>query len=239
LEPSENWVEPRAAVEYRWKLWIWNWAKIYVRNWVKPILLYNSIGNTVIFRDLSIWIFQQRQICFDVDQCKLWNTNYQRTHIITKNLTGLKAWDSTVITENDSFIQKYPSYWPHDVSIYLKNKYWVEASTWFTVKTLDNSNNWRIAPWINMITIPETTFNSIMDPETWKVKDIRPEVFLSKVMKDSLVLYINNENWGRCYVDTDIATDSDWDWDKEHDSDVECNKIAKIKYEPNYESSIW
>ena len=227
LEPSENWVEPRAAVEYRWKLWIWNWAKIYVRNWVKPILLYNSIGNTVIFRDLSIWIFQQRQICFDVDQCKLWNTNYQRTHIITKNLTGLKAWDSTVITENDSFIQKYPSYWPHDVSIYLKNKYWVEVSTWFTVKTLDNSNNWRIAPWINMITIPETTFNNS-----------NPEIFLSRAMNNTVVMYINNDNWEDCYVDMDIDNDSNWDGQKENDMDVLCNKMAKIVYQPNYQV-IW
>ena len=227
LEPSENWVEPRAAVEYRWKLWIWNWAKIYVRNWVKPILLYNSIGNTVIFRDLSIWIFQQRQICFDVDQCKLWNTNYQRTHIITKNLTGLKAWDPTVITENDSFIQKYPSYWPHDVSIYLKNKYWVEVSTWFTVKTLDNSNNWRIAPWINMITIPETTFNNS-----------NPEIFLSRAMNNTVVMYINNDSWDDCYVDMDIDNDSNWDGQKENDMDVLCNKMAKIVYQPNYQV-IW
>ena len=90
-EPTETWtwIIPRAAVEYRWKLWVWDGAKIFVKNWIKPILLYNWIGNTVIFRDLSIWIFQQRQICFDVEQCKLWNTKYQKTHIVTEDIENL------------------------------------------------------------------------------------------------------------------------------------------------------
>ena len=125
MEAYEGWVKPRAAVEYRWKLWTSDWPNpivIYVRNGIKPILLYNSIGNTVIFRDLSIWIFQQRQICFEVNECKLWNTKYQKTHIVTvtKELENASVWPSTIITENDSFLQKYPDYWAHNVSIYLK-----------------------------------------------------------------------------------------------------------------------
>ena len=244
MDEYEDGVVPRAAVEYRRKLWKADGDTIYVKNGIRPILLYNSIWNTVIFRDISMWVFQQRRICFEESECIAWNRRFLREHIVSNeylsnNWEPLSSSEETPITKNDTFIQKYQSNWKHKVSIYLKSIYWIEAETWFKVTTVNDGSNWKLAPWINMITIPETTFNSIMDPETWKVKDIRPEVFLSKDMKDSLVLYINNENWGRCYVDTDIATDSDWDWDKEHDSDVECNKIAKIKYEPNYESSIW
>ena len=230
MEPYESWVKPRAAVEYRWKLWIWDWAQIYVKNGIKPILLYNSIGNTVIFRDMSIWVFQQRQICFDVEQCKLWNTKYQKTHIVTvtKDLEKVSTWQSTPITENDSFLQKYPDYWMHTISLYLKNKYWIEVSTWFAIRTSDNSDNGKIAPWINMITIPETTFNNT-----------NPEIFLSKAMNNTVLMYINNDTWGDCYVDMDISKDSDWDSKADNDIDIVCNKMAKIVYQPNYESAIW
>ena len=230
MEAYESWIRPRAAVEYIWKLWIWDWARVYVKNWIKPILLYNSIGNTVIFRDLSIWTFQQRQVCFDVDQCKLWNTKYQKTHIVTvnKELENQAVWPSTTITENDSFLQKYPDYWAHNVSFYLKNRYWIEVRTWFVVRTSNNSDNWRIAPGINMITIPETTFNNA-----------NPEIFLSKAMNNTVLMYVNNDTWGECYVDMDTAKDSDWDSKPDNDVDIVCNKMAKIVYQPSYDSAIW
>jgi len=238
LEDYEDWVVPRAAVEYRRKLWVAEWETIYVKNGIKPIFLYNSIWNTVIFRDLSVWVFQQRDICFEKSECEAWNKRYQRTHVIN-DVESLAAWIPTDITQNDSYIQKYKEYWDHNVSLYLKSKYWMEAETDFVVKTSDNSGNGRIAPWINMITIPETTFQKIEDPETWKVKDNRAEVFLAKNMNNTLLMYINNENEWTCYVDTDIATDSSWDGQTDNDVDLPCNKIAKIKYEPDYENAIW
>ena len=230
LEPYEWWITPRAAVEYRWKLWIWKGAEIYVKNGIKPIMLYNSIGNTVIFRDLSIWVFQQRQVCFEVDECKAGNNKYQKTHIVTvtKEMENQASWSSTAITENDSFLQKYPEYWTHNVSLYLKNRYWIEVSTWFTVRTSDNSENWRIAPGINMITIPETTFNNS-----------NPEIFLSKAMNNTVLMYINNDTGEDCYVDMDTAIDSDGNGKTDDDMDIVCNKMAKIVYKPSYDSAIW
>ena len=230
LESYEWWITPIAAVEYRWKLWIWKGAEIYVKKTTKPILLYNSIGNTVIFRDLSIWVFQQRQVCFEVDECKAGNNKYQKTHIVTvtKEMENQASWLSTAITENDSFLQKYPEYWTHNVSLYLKDRYWIEVSTWFTVRTSDNSENWRIAPGINMITIPETTFNNS-----------NPEIFLSKAMNNTVLMYINNDTGEDCYVDMDISKDSDWDRNADNDVDIVCNKMVKVVYQPNYESAIW
>jgi hypothetical protein len=49
-----------------------------------------------------------------------------------------------------------------------------------------------------MITIPETTLTNQ-----------NPEIFLSKNMKNALLMYINNDSGETCYVDTDISTDSD------------------------------
>ena len=227
-EAYENWIIPRAAVEYKWKLWKTEWATVYVENWFKPILLYNSIGNTVIFRDLSMWIIQQRQICFEDKECNAWNSKYRKTHMETDNPYLLTWWSETSITKNDTFLFKYDEEWPHNVSIYLKNKYWDEIETWFIIETKDNKENWLIAPWINMITIPETTFTN------WN-----PEIFLSKPMKDILIMYINNDSWETCYLDTDISKDSNWDWKQDNDRDLECNRVAKIIYEPNYNRAIW
>jgi hypothetical protein len=239
LEDYEEWVKPRAAVEYRRKLWIADWDTIYVKNWIRPILLYNSIWNTVIFRDLSVWVIQQRSLCFETSECDKWNTRYERKYEFTGNIEILTWWTKTEITDKDSFIQKYNEYWPHNVSLYLKSKYWMEAQTWFIVKTSNNESNGKIAPWVNVITIPETTFQKIEDPDTWQIKDTRAEVFLAKSMNNTLLMYINNENEWICYVDTDIATDSDGDGKTDNDSDFLCNKIAKVKYEPDYENAIW
>ena len=227
-EPYEDWVVPRGAVEYRWKIWRAEWAPILVKNWIKPQLLYNSIWNTVIFRDLSIWTMQQRQICFEDEECDLWNTKFRKTHIYTEDLENLTWWTETSITKNDSFIWKYDNEWNHNVSIYFKSKYWIETKKVYEVKTSANTNNGKIAPWVNMITIPETTFTNA-----------NPEIFLSKAMNNTLIMYINNESWETCYVDTDIAVDSDWNWKAEDDMDIMCNKLAKIKYEPEYESAWW
>lgn len=224
----EDWVTPRAAVEYRWKLWKAEWTKITVKNGIKPILLFNSYGNTVIFRDLSIWTMQQREICFENKECEAWNTKFKKTHISTVDANQLTWWTETPITKNDSFIWNYDNEWTHNVSIYFKNKYGIEAKKTYEVKTPLNKNNGKIAPWVNMITIPETTFTNST-----------PEIFLNKTMNNTLIMYINNDSWETCYVDTDIATDSDWDYKTDNDMDIMCNKMAKIKYEPEYENTIW
>jgi hypothetical protein len=227
-EAYYGWVTPKVAVEFRWKIWIAEWNVIYVKEWLKPILLFNSIWNTVIFRDVSRWILLERQICFETRECEAWNTKFRKTHISTTDPNSLAWWTETSITQNDSFVWRYDKYWEHNVSLYEKDKYWNEEKGNFVVRTSSDTSNWRITPWINMITIPETTVNNS-----------NLEIFLSKVMNNTLLMYINNESWETCYVDTDIATDSDWDWKSDNDTDIQCNKMAKIKYEPDYESAIW
>ncbi len=230
-EPNEDWFTPRAAVEYRWFRWQWEWGVIRVKNWVKPILLSNSYKNVVIFRDLSLWTFVERQICFDTAQCNLWNNKYKRTHIVATDLDTLTWGTKTDITKTIKFIQKYPEYGNHNVSLYLKSIYWIEVSTWFTVKTSENVSNWRIAPGVNLITIPETTFNNG-----------NPEIFLSSAMNNKLVLYLNHENGSKCFIDKDISQDGTWDNNDgitDNDVDYQCNTLEEITYEPSYESTIW
>ena len=229
LETYENGFQPRVAVEYRNKIWMASWALITVRNWIKPILLYTSYKNIVLFRDISLWELIQRRVCFERNECDNWNKKFMKSNNYIMKSDWVFDKKDNPIFKNDMFIQRYPNYWNHEVSIELKDKYWMSAQTWFIVKTSESTaNNGRIAPGVNILTIPETTFNNN-----------NPEIFLPKIMNDTLLMYVNYEWEWSCYVDIDISSDSDKDWHTDNDVDAACNTVAKLKYTPNYESVIW
>lgn len=229
MEAYEDGIQPRAAVEYRNKIWKADWAKITVRNWIKPNLLYTTYKNIVLFRDVSVWELMQRKICFEEKECLLWNKKFIKTHSVLANDASLTRKVDNPITKNDSFIQRYSDYWNHEVSIELRDKYWMYMKTWFIVKTAENSvNNGRIAKGVNMLTIPETTFNNS-----------NPEIFLWNIYNNTLLMYVNYEWEGTCYIDIDVSADSDGDGQTDNDIDQVCNAVAKLKYSPSYESAIW
>ena len=217
LEPYEDWVVPIVGVEYMWKLWQAKWDAIYVKENIRPILLYNSIWNIVIFRDLSRWHPYLREICFEEKECETETTGYNMVHL-----------DEEEIKEHDSFIRKYDNYGEHKLDFYLLDEDFNEIQTWYMIETINNSENWKIATGLNLITIPETIS-----------LDENPEVYLSKYMKNILLMYINNEKWELCYMDTDISIDSDWDWNTDNDMDVSCNTFTKLVYDSDYESATW
>lgn len=216
LEPYEDWIVPRVAVEFKWKADTAYWDVIYVKENMKPIFLYNSIWNIVIFRDLSRWHPDLREICFEERECESLTTKSKKVHVDEE------------IKKYDSFIRKYDNYGKHKVNFYLQDEDLNEIQTWYIIETSNNSENWRITTGLNLITIPET-----------KSLDKNLEIYLSKYMENILLMYINNESWETCYVDTDISVDSNWDWKLDNDADILCNKIAKIVYDSNYESAIW
>ncbi len=66
------------------------------------------------------------------------------------------------------------------------------------------------------------------------------DFFVGKNLNNAILLYIqyNDSRW-TCYVDTDIAFDSDGDSTKDNDKDFLCNELYLKKYEPKYESVVW
>ena len=65
------------------------------------------------------------------------------------------------------------------------------------------------------------------------------DFFVGKNLNNSLLLYIKyDDSRGTCYVDTDIAFDSDGDGIKDNDKDFLCNTLYLKTYEPKYESVI-
>ncbi len=65
------------------------------------------------------------------------------------------------------------------------------------------------------------------------------DFFVGKNLNNSILLYIKyDDSRGTCYVDTDIAFDSNGDGVKDNDKDFLCNELYLKVYEPKYESVV-
>ena len=224
--PNEKGYLPKAAVIYRGYKGIWEGNLVIVKNGIKPILTFNTIGNIAIFRDLSVGNIVYRQICFDKQECAVGNNQYKKTHL-APGTSDLTFSQSTPITENRVFIQKYPTLGTHGATIHLKSSQGIEVNNEYQVTLSNNYTNWRITSGINLITIPETSFNNST-----------PEIYVAKTIENSILFYVNYEHEGRCFIDTDISIDSDRDGKSDNDQDIPCNTLYFKKYEPQFENII-
>ena len=65
------------------------------------------------------------------------------------------------------------------------------------------------------------------------------DFYVGKNLNNGILFYIKYDNSrGTCYVDTDIAYDSDGDGIKDNDRDFLCNELYLKTYEPKYESVV-
>ncbi len=66
------------------------------------------------------------------------------------------------------------------------------------------------------------------------------DFFVGKNLNNSILMYIRYDNSrGSCFVDTDIAFDSNNDGIKDNDKDFLCNELHLVPYEPKFESVVW
>jgi len=83
-----------------------------------------------------------------------------------------------------------------------------------------------------------TDFHILSIPEVSIAND-KIDFFVGKNLNNSILMYIKyDDSRGNCYVDTDIAFDSNNDGTKDNDKDFLCNELYLAKYEPKYESVI-
>jgi hypothetical protein len=65
------------------------------------------------------------------------------------------------------------------------------------------------------------------------------DFYVGKNLNNSILFYLKYDNSkGTCYVDTDIAYDSNSDTIKDNDKDFLCNELYLKTYEPKYESVV-
>lgn len=149
--------------------------------------------------------------------------------IVNKNICfsmkDCKNDDSFVTKTGNVFLFDYPDYSKYFVSMELVDEYANAASKRWTLITTTGAANVKD---FHILSIPAVSIanNSI-------------NFFVGKNLKNSILFYIQYDDakW-TCYVDTDIAHDSDGDGIKDNDKDFLCNELYLKKYEPKYESVV-
>lgn len=126
----------------------------------------------------------------------------------------------------DAFTFTYPDYGKYFVSMNVADKYANEADKRRTLTmTTGTKNMWDF----HILSIPAVSIaNGAVD------------FYVGKNLDNSILFYIayDDSKW-TCYVDADIAFDSNSDATKDNDKDFLCNELYLKKYEPKYESVIW
>lgn len=212
-EPIEEGITPRVSVLYRWYRWVGKWARIIIKEWFLPSILFDTIGKFSIFRETSIGKIVEKNICLDIVSCK-------------KDI----PWYSLNITDKKYFSYTYPNYWDFYISLYVKDKYANEWSKNWPISIKRNLNKPTIPydvhkeyTWdLYILSIPSTESNSSGNYET----------FVGKNLDNTILYYIlyNEALWDVCYVDLDI-TDT-------IDKDFECNTLFMKEFSPRYNSLI-
>lgn len=66
---SAEWFRPKVQVLYRGNVGVAYGENIIVKDGLKPRLLYTSLGNFAIFRDVSLWNIASRTLCLNMKNC--------------------------------------------------------------------------------------------------------------------------------------------------------------------------
>jgi hypothetical protein len=93
---------------------------------------------------------------------------------------------------------------------------------------------------LNLTTGSDTgDFHILSIPKVSITDDGTIDFFVGKNLNNSILYYIKYDNSrGTCYIDTDIAVDSDSDGVKDNDKDFLCNELYLKEYDPKYESVV-
>ncbi|MCX6825204.1 MAG: PKD domain-containing protein [candidate division SR1 bacterium] len=204
-DPNEFGYRPRAAVLYRGYKGVGVGTPIFVKNGLKPMLLSDTFEKLAIFRDVSLGIISNKDICLNIKDCKT-NSGF-------------------VVSTGDAFSFIYPDLGKYFISMQVTDKYANIADKRWTLSLTTGVAN---AGDFHILSIPKVSIT------TGTI-----DFFVGKNLNNSILLYIKyDDSRGNCYVDTDIAFDTNGDGIKDNDKDFLCNDLYLKVYEPKYESVI-
>ena len=128
---DSQWFKPKVQVLYRGFNGVSYWEKVIVKDGLKPRLLYNSLGNFAIFRDVSLGPITTRTLCLNKKNCTPETT-----------ITG------TAVT---AFSTTYDSPGKYFASLTIGDDYANEVKKIIPV-TINNNTSW-----FSLLSIPEAT----------------------------------------------------------------------------------
>ena len=164
--------------------------------------------------------FQKLAIFRDVSLGTIANKN------ICLSIKDCKTNSWFVITTGDDFSFTYPDFGKYFVSMDVTDIYANMANKKRTLALTTGQTN-------------EGDFHILSIPQV-SISTGGIDFFVGKNLNNSILFYIKyDDSRGTCYVDTDIAFDSDGDGIKDNDKDFLCNQLYLKAYEPKYESVVW
>ena len=211
--PKDRPYKPVAYVTYRDHKGMWEWAQIVVKNWIKPALIYATMGTTVLFKDVSIGNLISREICWDTRECEKWNKKYLDTTLDKK-----------------TFKVQYSKPGTYPVTIKAKDSNANEATAQLEVKVDSGSDFTSLTTGLQIISLPNIE----------KSDKGHLEIFVGRQLNNEVVFYLKTASRNdQCWVDTNILIDTNLDGTPDNDRDLSCNKILTQSYIPKSESIIW
>ena len=211
--PKDRPYKPVAYVTYRDHKGMWEWAQIVVKNWIKPALIYATMGTTVLFKDVSIGNLISREICWDTRECEKWNKKYLDTTL-----------------DKRTFKVQYPKPGTYPVTIKAKDSNANEATAQLEVKVDSGSDFTSLTTGLQIISLPNIE----------KSDKGHLEIFVGRQLNNEVVFYLKTASRNdQCWVDTNILIDTNLDGTPDNDRDLSCNKILTQSYIPKSESIIW
>ena len=135
--------------------------------------------------------------------------------------------DDYILTEGMAFDFEYPEYKKYVLSEEVKDKH---ANSALKRRVVELTGTYFTESFY-IQSIPETTFN-----------DDKMEIFVGKNLDNSVLFNVhfnNQDNALDCYVDADIARDSDEDGIADQDRDFNCNQLHMEPYEARYDAAVW
>jgi len=130
-----------------------------------------------------------------------------------------------IVTTWDAFTFTYPDFGKYFISMQITDTY---ANIADKRRTLNITTGLANAGDFHILSIPKVS-----------IADGAIDFFVGKNLNNSILFYIKYDNSrGTCYVDTDVAFDSNGDNIKDNDRDFLCNELYLQIYEPKYESIV-
>ena len=164
--------------------------------------------------------FQKLTIFRDVSLGTIANKN------ICLSIKDCKTDSWFVITTGDDFSFTYPDFGKYFISMDVTDTYANMANKKRTLALTTGQAN-------------EGDFHILSIPKV-SISSGGIDFFVGKNLNNSILFYVKyDDSRGTCYVDTDIAFDSNGDGIKDNDKDFLCNQLYLKAYEPKYESIVW
>lgn len=199
--------------------------EIIVKNAVKPALIYTTMGNTAIFKDVSIGDILEREICWDVNECQKGNTRYIEKFVAVQTASSL----ASPVEAKQLFKVTYPKAGTYTVRILAKDSNGNQAENTLQVKIGEKSDAIPLFSGVQMVTLPSTQVSA----------KGALELTVGKQLKNQVLLYVKTPNsQDVCSIDADISQDANFDGIPNNDGQYSCNQLHNIEYTPMAETIV-